>query len=276
MSDVEAQNIAYKLMSNFFGELDPNYDPEKDPLPQVLFRHNEISIADYLMRHREALVNDFLTGFNGLEDAIYSVGRNVIQKKDDRSPYTLNTPDADGTRFHDAVEQIVRKNIDTVHSIKNPAGWKNVELKYHDPYNNIHWDIDPVYAKAKYPTAYKLIQEFGDDCPISSYSYLAPKTSIHRHTGPENRDGEYIRIHVPLIIPSGDLFFEVNGEEVKWDKVFAFDNQFAHSAHNLSDGHRLIFLIDIRRSRIGLPQGQKWNKNRQLYAMSKPFIRKGI
>lgn len=274
MNDIDAQKNTFNLMSKFFGDIDPAYDPATDVLPQYLFKRHEIPIAEYLLSFKEDLTKEFLSGFNSLEDAIYTVGRNVIQKKEDRAPYSFDTPDKDNKRFHDAVEQIVRKKIDDEKSIKSPSSWKNVELKYCDPYNNINWTIDENYAASKYPTAWKLVQEFGNDCPICSYSYLAPKSSIYRHTGPENRDGEYIRIHIPLIIPPGDLFFEVNGEEIHWNDIFAFDNQFAHSAHNLSDGHRLIFLIDIRRSRIGLPPGEKWNKNRQLYAMSKPFVRK--
>ena len=103
---------------------------------------------------------------------------------------------------------------------------------------------------------------------------MAPNTVLHRHTGPENRTGEYIRIHIPLIIPEGDLFFEVNGEEIDWSDIFAFNNQLAHSAHNLSNEHRMIFLIDIRRSRVGLPPGEPFNPDRHLYSMTQPFVRK--
>lgn len=274
MKNEKVQQNIYEMTASFFGDIDATYDPDADKLPQAIFRHQDLEISDYFMSLRNALVQDFLCEFNSLEEAIDTRGRNVMQKKDDRSAYSFDTPDPNGTRFPGPVTQIVRKAVSDTESVENPTGWRNVELKYHDPYNNVHWDIDNDYLKTKYPTAWNLLQEFGNDCPICSYSYLAPKTSIYRHTGPENRDGEYIRIHIPLIIPAGDLFFEVNGEEVTWDNIFAFDNQFAHSAHNLSDGHRLIFLIDIKRSRLALPAGEKWSKNRQLYAMSKPFVRK--
>jgi hypothetical protein len=274
MRTVDAEKNIYEMMSNWFGKLDPTYDPTNDPLPQYIFRRHELSIADHLMSFRDDLVRDFLKEYGSLEEAITSVGRNVIQKKADRTPYLFDSPDATGNRFPDDIEELVRRSLSDTDSERNPSGWKNVEFKYHDPYNNIHWDIDRNLLETRYPTACKILDEFGDDCPICSYSYLGPKTSIHRHTGPENRDGEYIRIHIPLIVPEGDLFFEVNGDEVNWDDIFAFDNQFAHSAHNLSDGHRLIFLFDVRRARIGLPPGEKWNKNRQLYAMSQPFVRK--
>ena len=274
MDDIQAQINTYNLMRSFFGDVDKDYDPEKDVLPQYIFKKSDIAIGDYLMSLRKNLIDDFLTGYNSLEEAIYTVGRNVMQKKEDRLIYGLDSPDNDGSRFPDPVEEIVRTENQVGESIKNPNGWKNVELRYHDPYRDLYWDIDPEYAKQKYPTAYNLVQEFGDDCPICSYSYLAPNTSIYRHTGPENRDGKYVRIHIPLMVPPGDLFLEVNGDEVTWGDLFAFDNQFAHSAHNLSNEHRLILLIDVSRERLGLPSGEKWNRNRQIHAMSKPFIRK--
>lgn len=275
MEDSQFQKYLFGMNQYLFGQLDPNYDPATDVHPQPIYHRHEIPIADYLMSFKDALVSEFLKG-KSLPEMINAKGRNVMQKKSDRPAYLEPTPDVDNSRFHDAVTEILRTGVDENNmSIPNPEGWKNIEFKYHSPdESNIHWDMDEEYALENYPTAWKLIQEFGDDCPVASYSYMAPNTVLHRHTGPENRKGEFIRIHIPLIIPQGDLFFEVDGEETNWNDIFAFDNQLVHSAHNLSDGHRLIFLIDLKRSRIGLPPGQLFNQNRQLYSLSKPFVRK--
>jgi aspartyl/asparaginyl beta-hydroxylase (cupin superfamily) len=130
----------------------------------------------------------------------------------------------------------------------------------------------PEEEMEKYPTARKLIQEYGDNCPIASYSVLAPNTILQRHTGVENRSGEFIRIHIPLIIPEGDVFFEANGEEIDWSDLWAFHNQFAHSAHNNTNEWRLVFLLDIRRTFIGLEPGMPYDiKNESTYM--KPFVR---
>lgn len=276
MDNKKLTNYFFRLHEYLLGELDPNYDPENDIHPRNFYKREEFAeTADYLMSLRQALVDEFLEG-KTLEEVINYKGRNVMEKKSDRPAYMENTPDPNGNRFPDEVTELVRTPEDENKVSKaRPGGWKNVEFKYHDPFNHIHWDIDPDYATKNFPTAYSLVKEYWDDCPIASYSYLAPQSIIHRHTGPENRTGEYIRIHIPLIIPPGDVFFEVDGEERQWDDIFAFDNQLAHSAHNLTDEHRLIFLIDIRRSRIGLPPGQLFNKDRQLYALlHRPFIRK--
>lgn len=262
------------IMRKFLGDVSPEFDPNRDVPPKGIFHRDEIPIADYLMSFKDDLIKEFLNEANSLQQVIFNEGRNVLEKRKDRVGYTGHTPDVNGNRFEDDVTEIIRKDMGNGESVRNPDGWKNIEIKYHDPFNGIKWDIDKSYAKKRFPTAYKLVQEFGEDCPIASYSYLGPHTVLHRHTGPENRLGEYIRIHIPLIIPEGDLFFEVNGEEVTWDDIFAFDNQLVHSAHNLSDGHRLIFLLDIKRKRIGIPDGQVFNKDRQMYALSKPFSRK--
>ena len=155
----------------------------------------------------------------------------------------------------------------------NVDAWKVLGLKYHNPVNNSTMGMPEDSLKKLFPTSYKLIQEFGDDSPIIAYSYISPQSQLHRHTGIENRTGEFIRIHIPMIVPEGDVFFEVNDEEVKWDDIFAFDNQLVHSAHNLSDKGRVIYQIDIRRSRAGLPPGTPYRKERQRAATS-IYIRK--
>jgi aspartyl/asparaginyl beta-hydroxylase (cupin superfamily) len=115
------------------------------------------------------------------------------------------------------------------------------------------------------------MHEYGDDCPIANYSILAPNSVINRHTGIENRSGEFIRIHIPLIVPQGEIFFEVYGEEVRWDDIFAFNNQFVHSAHNYTDQYRLCFLIDIRRTRAGLPPGVPYDAISHLDEVMRKF-----
>jgi hypothetical protein len=276
MKESDVHETVFKIAQFAHGKLSPDYDPEKDKLSQAIFRSHELSIADYLMSHKDDLVKDFMKDYPSLKDAVFAQCRNVMDVNKNRKDDNFLTPDTEGTRFHPVITNLVRKQISKDESIVNTNGWKNLEFKYHskNPDQLFDWEMDKEFCKTNYPTAHKLITEFGKDCPIASYSVLGPKTVLHRHTGPENREGKYIRIHIPLIIPKGDLFFEVNGEEITWDDIFGFDNQFVHSAYNLSNKYRLIFLIDISRKRLGLPKGTPWSKDRQLYALSKPFIRK--
>ena len=140
------------------------------------------------------------------------------------------------------------------------GAWQAVLLKYTNEYADVK-SIPPDIDK-KFPTAHSLLKEFGDNCPIALYSCMAPQTVLQRHTGPENIEGKYVRVHVPLIIPKGKIFLEVNGDFVTWDDIFCFDNQFVHSAHNYSNEWRLIFFVDFLRESIGIPPGLPYDEDR--------------
>lgn len=217
---------------------------EQAPTPQGIFRRHEIPIADYLMSFREDLTKEFLAYHTDFLEGEFAKGR----------PYWSPAVDVDRIKT-------------------SKESWKVTSVKYNFAKENLKYDMEEDVAK-NFPTAIKLTQEFGDDCPISTYSILEANSVIKRHTGIENRTGEFIRIHIPLIVPPGDIFFEVNGEEIDWSDIFAFDNQQVHSAYNQTPHRRLVYLIDIRRSRIGMPAGQPYNPFKEHSA--KPFIRNGV
>jgi len=154
-----------------------------------------------------------------------------------------------------------------------PDAWKVSWFRYED------FPGGPFYVNSehleKFPTAKKIMQELEDQIGHFSYSIMEPNTVISRHTGPENRTGEYLRVHVPLIVPDGDVFFEVNGEEIDWSEPFGFNNQYTHSAHNHTDHRRVILLVDIKRSFLGLPPCFPYYSKEHLQFMSKvpPFVR---
>jgi hypothetical protein len=108
-----------------------------------------------------------------------------------------------------------------------------------------------------FPTAYKLFEQF-PRCYLALYAVMMPHSVIKRHTGVENRDGSYIRVHLPLIVPDGDIGFEVAGEQVDWSDLFAFNNQRVHSAWNNTNHPRLVMLFDFPRDICDLPPGIPW------------------
>ncbi len=222
---------------------------ESMPQTQGIFRRHELAIADYLMSFKEDLTKEFLAYHTDFIDGNFEKG----------IPYWNPVVDVDSIKT-------------------NKASWKISNVKYNFAPANAKFEKDHSIItdeiKQRFPTAVKLTEEFGDDCPISNYSILEANSVIRRHTGIENRTGEYIRIHIPLIVPPGEIFFEVNGEEIDWSDIFAFDNQQVHSAYNNTPYRRLVYLIDIRRSRVGLPPGQYYNPLKEHYA--KPFIRNGV
>jgi hypothetical protein len=216
---------------------------------QGIYHRHEIPIADHLMSFRDALTKEFLGGFNSLEAAIANKSKPAMEDR----------PGLAGPEY------LIKTD-----GINNSNGWKSTSFKYKNTFNNVEWENKSILWR--YPTVHKILKEYGDDCPIANYSCLAPNTVIQRHTGIENRLGEYIRIHIPLIIPDGDIFLEVDGEEVRWDNLFGFNNQLLHSAYNYSNEYRLIFLIDVRRERAGVEAGQPWDES--LDREVNPYVRK--
>jgi hypothetical protein len=233
-------------------------------LPQAIYKRSEIPVADYLMSLQQALRDEFMQGFRTLEHVSNFIGRPSLDRREAGVPLEET----------DYLIQSKDKNSEEYHS--NMKGWLSVLFKYDrgDTESKMNFTMAPMDGRAmKYKTAYKLVTEYGEHCPIAQYSILAPNTILNRHTGPENRTGKYIRIHIPLIVPDGDVFLEVNGNEVKWDDLFGFNNQFVHSAYNYTDQYRLIFLIDLDREFIGMSPGEPWD-NRFEELSTRPFVRK--
>jgi hypothetical protein len=192
------------------------------------------SLCDRLQEMVPGLIADFMQDFKSIEERVLFDGIKV--NGDGKSDKTKNNQYGD-----------------------NDA-WQAVIIKFTNKYNNTKI-VTPGMEK-KFPTATKLINDYGADCPVAFYSIMAPQTELHRHTGPENLDGKNIRVHVPLIIPEGDIFLEVNGEFVNWEDIFCFDNQYVHSAYNYSNEWRLIFLVDFTRESIGIPPGLPYSEDR--------------
>ncbi|NBX48511.1 hypothetical protein EBT25_00995 [bacterium] len=127
--------------------------------------------------------------------------------------------------------------------------WKVEGLKYQDAKGIVYWGP----KKDVYPTALNLIESFGAKCPIGTYSIIEAQSRIGKHTGIENRQSKYVRCHIPLIVPPGDIALQVNDVVIRWDDCFAFDNQQEHSAWNKTNFRRLIFMIDLEREVVGWP-----------------------
>jgi hypothetical protein len=208
-----------------------------------IWRGNEIPIADYLMGFQDALRDEFLEGFDSLEQACKKYSTDNLDLR------------MFGVALDETVQGVEIKNLETGEYEKDMSGWKGIQFKYsrHDEL------IDFQFARSdgdriarKYPTAHKLVKEYNEYCPIANYTILAPHTILNRHSGPENRDGKYIRIHIPLIIPEGDVFLEASGEEVTWDNIWGFNNQHTHSAYNNSNEWRVVFMIDLDMAHIGM------------------------
>lgn len=202
--------------------------------------YKNLPVFDHLMSYKDGLINDFLN-YNADWESTF---KNAVIVN-----YTAR---------------------DITHILSSKEAWKSQPLRYEtSPGGEVYtFDKDIVHL----PTAAKIMEEYEGHLGIVTYSILDANSVIDRHTGPENRTGEYLRIHLPLIVPPGDIFLEVGGEEVDWSEPFGFNNQIIHSAHNYTSQRRLVFLIDIRRTHIGLPPGKPYDKRAEVHAP--PFVRK--
>jgi hypothetical protein len=235
------------------------YDYRHPEAPKAIWRRHEFEpTSDYLMSHRDALRNDFLRGFTNLKDSVIAKNlKGVLEDREDLKDIDIRN-------------MVTDKKFDFAEAQNSLRAWKSLTIKYEHKTLGKNFIIDLETAK-NYPTAYKLIKKYGANCGIAGYSVIEPRSVIERHTGPENRDGEYLRIHIPLIIPEGDVFFEVLGEEIDWSDIWGFNNQLIHSAHNNTDEYRLVFIIDLSRTAIGLEPGVPFDPEWQINA--KTFVR---
>lgn len=186
---------------------------------QSIWYRNEIIIADELMELVPKLRDEFLEYHKDF-DTTFSGGIS----------YAASNPEA----ILDEHERDV---------------WKVEGLRYSLPEKNIEQNffLQPK-VRMIFPTAAELTQKYISYVGCSGYSVLDAGGVIKSHVDIENRSRKTVRIHIPLIIPKGDVALEVDGIKQDWSDLFAFDNAELHSAYNKTDKRRLIYIIDISKS----------------------------
>ncbi len=73
------------------------------------------------------------------------------------------------------------------------------------------------------------------------FSAILPGGVIQWHTDKYDADQDYIRVHLPLIVPVGDIGITVKENTYKWEegKIFCFDPFVLHTAWNHTKSLRL-------------------------------------
>ena len=73
------------------------------------------------------------------------------------------------------------------------------------------------------------------------FSAILPNGVIQWHTDKYDADQDYIRVHLPLIVPTGNLGITVEEDTYKWEegKVFCFNPFVPHTAWNYANSLRL-------------------------------------
>jgi len=153
------------------------------------------------------------------------------------------------------------------------GAWQVDTLRYSwEEHGEFHSQYKDPAVRDRFPTACSIVDWLGDDCPLATYSSIEPNSVIGRHEDGEHGTGKLLRIHVPLLIPKGDVFMEIEGHTIDWSDIYGFDGRYTHSVHNLTADRRLIFLIDITRSRLGLEPAVVFDLKKRA-ANWPPFVR---
>ena len=238
---------------------------------QKIFRYGDVKRfddeLDFLMGFVPDLKKDFLTESKDIEDCLQKGTTSALE-----SIYSqLKRSNQGNPEKHVRAKAMIGMENNylkgqTTRGKYNNDAWRVLVMKYHNPNivgsgANQHVQQRMLNIKQKqdgynpdaFPTMAKIAQHYGEKCPILEYSILPAQSIIERHIGIENKKGENIRIHIPLIVPEGDLFLEAQGEEVDWQHPWGFNNQYMHSAHNNTEEHRLIMLNDLKRTYVGIP-----------------------
>lgn len=215
--------------------------------PKAIYRQHELPqhIVDYLLSKKQALIDDYVRGYDSFDQAVRG--------------FLIYDGDEEHKKETSKFLSFVNHREELENSVDNVNRWIQVGFRYHskNELENVVQDFlvdrDSDHAR-EFPTATEIVYELLDHCPLACYSVIHPRTVLKRHTGPENREGNFLRIHMPLIIPEGNVFLECNGDEVQFaDGIFGFNNQLLHSSHNYSDHNRLVFIIDLSFEFLGLP-----------------------
>lgn len=101
--------------------------------------------------------------------------------------------------------------------------------------------------KTKYPNLYNFIEQLGDTCRSAGYSVLEPGGNVLTHTDTEEGHENYVIVHVPLIVPKGDVGFIENDKKGKWTEgeCFILDVESPHSVWNRTTEPRVVILLEL-------------------------------
>ena len=191
---------------------------------KIIWHKNELSLADELLSLVPSLTSDFLSYHTDYQ-TLFNSGK----------PY-------------------INPTYDTQNEMSGKNSWRTEGIRYILPEKNIEvnfFEQDDI--KTNFPTATNLTKKYLEHCGCSGYSSVEPYSFIRRHSDLENRKRRFVRIHIPLIIPEGDSFIEVDGNMFDWSDIFAFDNESYHSVYNNTPHRRLIYIIDLSRELLGIP-----------------------
>lgn len=191
---------------------------------------SEIPCANFLMTFQQGLLNDYMTHQESVSSPKY---------KD----FVL--------RYKDCRTDIAEEELAKMFLTKKNGEWVNdadigfgVGIKYdYQKYSVLCRSPDDL--RKIYPTAMQIMDAYGDSCTNAIYTVMPPQSVFVTHIDGELTGRNLIRLHIPLVIPEGEVYMQFGDEKVYWKDFVGFNGLAMHSAHNLTDEWGLIFLMDL-------------------------------
>lgn len=170
-----------------------------------------------LLRHRPAILKEL----------------NVILETNNWSTW--------GDRYHRTPQftSMTHEDIkDSLHkqtSLSNTQSWKLFGLIL---------NREVLSTAAHCPRTMAVLRRFEDDIVNAGFSCLEAGATTKRH---RDIDATFYRCHIPLIVPEGDCYLEVEGVKRKWKQPLVFDDTMYHNAWNNTEKDRIILIVDFKR-----------------------------
>ena len=255
-------------------------------MPNIYLQRDLGIIGDLIHSYRKDIANEFKNNLH-----LYNIPKDYFDKKVVKIKYKRPNYIKQSIWYLKNFFNIntTMSNFSELHKgnfITGAGAWKMNPLLYHkrwiwEPTNKIEtvtWQQQDGITfgtrsaydtiKQHYPKLTEMIDKLRTEYGIDSvnkvtYSILTANGNIGVHTGRDNIHSEYIRCHIPLIIPEhtrDEMYLEANADKVYWTETWGFDNQIPHTAKNATDYHRLVLIIDISRDALCLVKKKKYNK----------------
>lgn len=134
----------------------------------------------------------------------------------------------------DALPLIAHNEDESIYTEENLKGIK-------------HWDryYKRTTTENDYSEAVSFIKTNVPNYSTTAIVNMAAHTRLRPHVG---IPGAFLRMHIGLIVPEGDIGIQVEKEKRKWEvgKALCFNDRLLHRAWNNSDEDRYILSVDFK------------------------------
>ena len=141
----------------------------------------------------------------------------------------------------------IREEYNSISEDMSPWHEDEVNVKDSwDTYTIYNWPHGiPIYSSVKkVPFTSDLIKQHIPTHKGVSFSRLKAGCNIPPHKGLK---GNFLRCHLGIDIPDGDIGIKVEDEILRWDngKSFVFNDRDVHTAWNNTKSDRIVLIVDF-------------------------------